>query len=118
MLKQVIDRLLAEQDQTKLADNPLVKHIKTRYSQYSGLPFIETQIVLKGGLQMAGVLTALPDGPMLMVSIAQTPDRKVVFAEQYFADSELQAVVVGHVVDEPRIATPVRNGNGPLIVGH
>lgn len=117
MLKQTIDRLLSEQDQAKLADNPLVKHVKKRYPQYDSLPFIETQLVLKGGYSMAGVLTALPDGPMLCVTVAQTPDRKVVFAEHYFADSELQTIVVGQIVEAPMVQ-PVRNGNGPLIVGH
>ncbi len=117
MLNQVVKRILAEQDQAALAENPLVKHIKKRYPQYESLPFVETQVVLKGGYTMAGVLTALTDGPLLMVSVAQTAERKLVYAEHYFGDSELQCLVIGHVVDEPKVA-PVRNGNSSIIMGH
>lgn len=117
MLKQTIDRLLAEQDQAKLAENPLVKHIKKRYPQYDSLPFIETQLILKGGYSMAGILTALPDGPLLCVAVAQTPDKRVVFAEHYFGDSELQCVVVGTPAEE-QMVRPVRNGGSPIIMGH
>lgn len=117
MLNQVIEQLLAEQDQAALADNPLVKHIKKRYPQYDSLPFIETQVILKGGTQLAGVLTALTKGPLLLVAVGKMPDGRVVFAEHYFADSELQCIVVGRVVDE-QLVKPVRNGNSSIIMGH
>lgn len=120
MLKQTIDRLLSEQDATKLADNPLVKAAKERYKELQAAPFLDCQIMLKGGAQMAGMLTAWPQGPLMLMSIARAPDGKVVIAESYFSDSELQAIVVGREMPE-QLIKPVnpRGPNGsPIIVGH
>ena len=72
--------------------------------------------MLKGGYSMAGVLTALVDGPLLLVAVAKTPDGKIMLAEHYFADSEVQAIVVGREMPGS-IVKPVHNG-GPLILGH
>lgn len=119
MLKHTIDRLLSEQDPAKLADNPLVKATKERYAELRDAPFVELQLLLKGGSQMAGVLTAWPQGPLMLVSVGQTPDRKVMLVESYFSDSELQAIVVGREMPE-QLIKPVnpRGPNGsPIIVG-
>lgn len=118
MIKEAIDRLLTEQDATKLADNPIVKATKARYPELTAAPFLECQLVLKGGYSMAGVLTAFPKGTLLMVAVAQTPDKKqVLLAEHYFGDSEVQCIVVGREMPQ-QLVTPIRNGNSPIIMGH
>lgn len=120
MLKHAIDKLLKEQNPTALADNPLVKATREKYATDDGLkdaPFLECQVVLKGGHAMAGVLTAWPKGPLMMVSLAQTPDKRVMIVESYFGDDELQCISMGRAMPE-QLVKPIRNGNSPLIVGH
>lgn len=117
MLKQTIDKLLSEQDVNALAENPLVKATKEKHADLQSAPFVECQVVLKGGHAMAGVLTALPNGPLLMVSLAQTPDKRVMIVDTYFGDSELQCIAMGRPMPEQRVQ-PIRNGNSPIIMGH
>lgn len=119
MLKQTIDRLLSEQDVNKLADNPLVKATKERYKDLQASPFLECQLLLKGGAQMAGVLAAWPSGPLMLVSVAKAPDGKIMIAESYFSDSEVQALVIGRDMPEQLVkpVNPTRNGS-PIIMGH
>jgi hypothetical protein len=117
MLKQAIERLLAEQDANALADNPLVKATKDKYPNLQS-PFLECQVVLKGGHAMAGVLCAWSDGPLMMVSVAQTPDKRIMLVESYFGDSELQCISMGRPMPEQLVkpVNPTRNGS-PIILG-
>jgi hypothetical protein len=118
MLSHEIERLLAEQEINALADNPLVKATKEFYADLRGARFLECQVVLKGGHAMAGVLTALPKGSLLMVSIAQTPDKRVMLVESYFGDDQLQCISMGRPMPEQLVkpANPTRNGS-PIILG-
>ena len=106
MLKQAIDRLLAEQDINALAQHPLVKATKERYTDLQSAPFLECQVVLKGGHAMAGALCAWPKGPLMMVSVAQTPDKQVMLVETYFGDSELQCISMGRPMPD-QLVKPV-----------
>lgn len=117
MLKLTIDKLLKEQDINALASNPLVKATKEKHAELQSSPFLECQVVLKGGHAMAGVLTAWPQGPLMMVSVAQAPDKRVVLVESYFGDSELQCISMGREMPQ-QLVTPIRNGNSPIIMGH
>lgn len=117
MLNRMIEKLLAEQDVNALADNPLVRATKEKYTELQGSPFLECQVVLKGGHQMAGVLTAFGGGPLMMVSIGQLPDKSVMLVETYFNDSELQCVSIGRKMETPRVQ-PVNGGGRGIILGH
>lgn len=117
MIAQVIEKLLAEQDVNALADNPLVKATKEKHAELQGAPFLECQVVLKGGHGMAGVLTAFAKGSLMMVSVAQTPDKRVMIVETYFGDGELQCISMGRPMPQPNVA-PIRNGNSSIILGH
>lgn len=118
MLNHAIDKLLAEQDVNALNDNPLVKATREKHTDLQSAPFLECQIVLKGGHAMAGVLTRLPKGPMLMISVAQTPDKKVMVVDTYFGDSELQCISMGRPLPEQKVQPVNGNGRSPIILGH
>jgi hypothetical protein len=114
MIKQTIERLLSEQDVNALAENPIVKATKLRYPELQPAPFLECQLILKGGYAMAGVLTAFQGGSLLMVAVAKTPDGKVMLAEHYFGDSEVQAIVVGREMPEQLVRPVARS----IVLGH
>jgi hypothetical protein len=115
MLDKMVKTLLAQQNVDALNDNPLVKASREKWGpQLEGQPFLECQVVLKGGHQMAGVLTALVNGSMMMVSIGQLPDKRVMLVETFFGDNELQCVSIGRPMDVPKVQ-PVNGGRSIIM---
>lgn len=101
-------------------DNPVVKSMRADENDFKGGPprrYLDCQVVLKSGYQMAGVITTGDeDGFFVMGSIAQTPDKRVLIAMHHFAATEVEAIVVGKELPD-QLVKPVRNG-GPIILGH
>ena len=112
---EVIRRLL---DNAPEIDNPIVKHLKSLVPENAQRRYLECQVVLKGGYSMAGVLTYAADtagDTLLLVAVAQTPDKKIMLAEHYFSPADVVTIVVGVPMPET-LVRPVRNG-GPIILG-
>lgn len=117
-MKTTIDRLLRE---AKPIDNPIVKMLREEVPANATRGYLDCQLILKGGYAMAGILTYAKDtaGDVLqLVSVAKTPDGKIVLADHYFAHDEVQAVVFGRELPEQLVkpVNPTRNGS-PIIIG-
>lgn len=96
-------------------DNPVVKSLRANAPADDALRYLDCQIVLKSGYQMAGVLTTHGD-MFVLGAIAQTPDKRVLVAYHYFTADDVETVVVGRDLPD-QLVRPVRNG-GPIILGH
>lgn len=96
-------------------DNPVVKALRSEVDASSTRRYLDCQVVLKSGYQMAGVLTT-HDDVYVLGAIAQTPDKRVLVAYHYFTANDVETVVVGRDLPE-QLVKPVRNG-GPIILGH
>jgi|GEM_PF-5811177 len=96
-------------------DNPVVKSLRADAPVDENRRYLDCQVVLKSGYQMAGVLTT--HGAMFVLgAIAQTPDKRVLVAYHYFTADDVETVVVGKDLPD-QLVKPVRNG-GPIILGH
>lgn len=97
-------------------DNPVVKALRADVAPDDPRPYLDCQVVLKSGYQMAGVLTTTKGDVLLLGAIAQTPDKRVLIAYHYFLSSDIETIVVGRDLPE-QLVRPARNG-GPIILGH
>jgi len=96
-------------------DNPVVKSLRADAPADDARRYLDCQVVLKSGYQMAGVLTT--HGNMFVLgAIAQTPDKCVLVAYHYFLADDVETVVVGKDLPD-QLVKPVRNG-GSIILGH
>jgi len=97
-------------------DNPVVKSLRADAPvDEDRRRYLDCQIVLKSGYQMAGVLTTHRD-MFVLGAIAQTPDKRVLVAYHYFTANDVETVVVGKDLPD-QLVKPVRNG-GSIILGH
>lgn len=96
-------------------DNPVVKSLRADAPTDETRRYLDCQVVLKSGYQMAGVLTTHGD-MFVLGAIAQTPDKRVLVAYHYFTADDVETVVVGKDLPD-QLVKPVRNG-GPIILGH
>ena len=96
-------------------DNPVVKSLRADAPTDETRRYLDCQVVLKSGYQMAGVLTTHGD-MFVLGAIAQTPDKRVLVACHYFAADDVETVVVGKDLPD-QLVKPVRNG-GSIILGH
>jgi len=51
---------------------------------------------------------------MMMVSIGQLPDKRVMLVETFFGDNELQCVSIGRPMDVPKVQ-PVNGGRSIIM---
>jgi len=112
-MKNLITRLLSE---SKEINNPIIAELRKELPANAPQPlFLECQLVLKSGYAAAGILTT-SDDMLRLASIAQTADKKMILADQYFAYEDLEAIVLGRPLELASV-TPIRNGS-PIILGH
>ena len=97
-------------------DNPVVKSLRADAPTNATRRYLDCQVVLKSGYQMAGVLTTHDEDMFVLGAIAQTPDKRVLVAYHYFTANDVETVVVGKDLPD-QLVKPVRNG-GPIILGH
>lgn len=116
-MKTTIDQLIRD---AKPIDNPIVKMLREEVPANAQRGYLDCQLVLKGGYAMAGILTHWKhsDDVLQLVSVAKTPDGKIVLADHYFAHDEVQAIVFGRELPEQLVkpVNPTRNGS-PIIIG-
>jgi hypothetical protein len=110
-MKSLIARLFRD---SKEINNPIV--VELRKEQPANNTFLECQLVLKSGYAAAGILTTTSEDMLRLASIAQTADKKMILADQYFAYEDLEAIVLGRPLELASV-TPIRNGS-PIILGH
>lgn len=118
-MKKLITRLF---DESKTIDNPLIKELRAELPENAKPRFLECQLVLRSGYAAAGVLTTTgdhEDGMLRLSSIAQTPDKKMFMADQYFTYDDVQTIVLGRPLAIASVH-PIRSDNGSSIImpGH
>jgi hypothetical protein len=110
-MKTLIDRLFSE---SKEINNPIVSELRKELPANAQPRFLECQLVLRSGYAAAGVLTTTPEDTLRLSSIAQTPDKKMILADQYFAYEDVETIVTGRPLELASV-TPIRS---PIIMGH